>query len=131
MKGNLNKCLTFSILKISSKLNKLFLVETVIRYECIIFLFFIGIAPKLYGGNTKNDDSEIFKVKGFKEKVEFDTLKSILFNNESKTFNQDKWFKYFLNEEIRIKSQEYTLALNENNRTLDIENLRTLPYQFK
>jgi hypothetical protein len=91
----------------------------------------VFLAPKLYGGIYQNDNSEIVKVKGFKDKIRFDILKRKLFNKESFILSQVKWYKSIKEGSINIKSNPYTLALNENKRILDIDNLRTLPYHFK
>jgi DNA polymerase type B, organellar and viral len=90
----------------------------------------IFLTPKVYGGISLDGNSSV-KVKGFKNKVEFDILKSILFNNESIKLNQEKWFKDFINEEIRIKIQEYTLELNENKRNINLKTFETFPYHFE
>ena len=88
----------------------------------------IFLTPKVYGGLTKDCEAKI-KVKGFKNKIEFELLKNILLNKKSIKLNQDKWFKDFIKEEIRIKEQEYTLALNENKRRVDMDKLITYPYK--
>jgi hypothetical protein len=57
----------------------------------------------------------------------------MLFNNESFILQQNKWFKGFNSIKegsINIKSNPYTLAMNENKRKLDMINLRTYPYHF-
>jgi len=80
-----------------------------------IFSESIFLAPKLYGGILSSDSSEIVKVKGFKDKIEFDTLKQLLLNkNKYKSFilEQDKWFKSIKEGSIKIKTNPYTLALN-------------------
>jgi hypothetical protein len=90
----------------------------------------IFLAPKVYGGIFDDTELEFSKVKGFKNKIEFELLKNILLNKKSIKLNQDKWFKDFIKEEIRIKEQEYTLALNENKRIIDFETFETKPYHF-
>ena len=90
----------------------------------------IFLSPKLYGGINIDNDS-ITKVKGFKDRVEFEILKKVLFNKESITLNQEKWFKDFIKEEILIKNQDYTLALNENKRIINFNDFSTSPYHFE
>lgn len=46
----------------------------------------IFLSPKLYGG-ILGDGKEIVKMKGYKDKIKFDILKRILFNNESIILN--------------------------------------------
>jgi hypothetical protein len=96
-----------------------------------IFSEFIALAPKLYGGILEDKTEFKVKVKGFKDRVEFDILKNLLFNDEkSFLLNQNKWFRSIKKGEISIKSSPYTLELNENKRRLDLTNLRTLAYHF-
>jgi hypothetical protein len=45
--------------------------------------------------------------------------------------NQYKWFRSIKDGTITIKSNPYTLELNENKRRIDMNNLRTNPYHFK
>jgi hypothetical protein len=89
----------------------------------------IFLSPKVYGG-ILDDGNEIIKMKGFKDKVEFDILKKILFSEKPIIMNQEKWFKNWMESEIIIKLQEYTLALNENKRLNNLETFDTNPYYF-
>jgi hypothetical protein len=89
----------------------------------------IFISPKVYGGILENDTS-LVKIKGFKNKVEFNILKNLLLSKKPITLNQEKWFKNWMKSEILIKMQEYTLALNENKRQIDFKTLNTKPYHF-
>nr|YP_009710566.1 DNA polymerase type B [Amanita pseudoporphyria]QFZ98515.1 DNA polymerase type B [Amanita pseudoporphyria] len=59
-----------------------------------IFTEFVSIAPKVYGG-ILTDESKIVKIKGFKDKVEFDSLKDLLLNKQSLNLTQSKWYKSF------------------------------------
>jgi hypothetical protein len=71
-----------------------------------IFNEFIALAPKLYGGILEDNTEFKVKVKGFKDKVEFDILKQLLFNQEkSILLEQDKWFKSINRGEISIKNK--------------------------
>nr|YP_009710567.1 DNA polymerase type B [Amanita pseudoporphyria]QFZ98516.1 DNA polymerase type B [Amanita pseudoporphyria] len=94
-----------------------------------IFKEFIAISPKVYGGILLND-SKIIKVKGFKNKIEFETFKDLLFNNKNIILNQSKWFKSFKNGSINIKNNPYTLSMNENKRIIDFNSLTTKPYHI-
>ena len=96
-----------------------------------IFSEFIALAPKLYGGILEDNTEFKTKVKGFKDRVEFDILKNLLFNQDRNfLLEHNKWFRSLNNGEIIIKSCPYTLELNENKRRLDLTNLRTLPYHL-
>jgi hypothetical protein len=96
-----------------------------------IFSEFIALAPKLYGGILEDNTEFKAKVKGFKNKVEFDILKTLLFNkDESLLLMKNKWYRSINKGEITIKSNPYTLELNENKRILDLDNLRTKPFHF-
>ena len=96
-----------------------------------IFNEFIALAPKLYGGILEDNTEFKAKVKGFKNKVEFDILKNLLFKQDkSYLLKQDKWYRSIDKGEISIKTNPYTLELNENKRRLDMTNLRTLPYHY-
>jgi hypothetical protein len=70
-------------------------------------------------------------MKGFKDKVEFYILKKILFSEKPIIMNQEKWFKNWMESEIIIKLQEYTLALNENKRIINFKNFTTTPHHFE
>jgi len=94
-----------------------------------IFTEFIALGPKVYGGLTLDNGFRV-KVKGYKDKVEFDRLKYILLNQDKVILSNDKWYRSIKDGTINIKNNPYTLELNENKRKLDIENLITLPYHF-
>ena len=78
---------------------------------------FIGLAPKVYGG-ILTDGTEFTKIKGFKNKVSFTDLKSLLIENKSLSLEQEKWFRYIGKGTISIKNQIYTLVATSNKRTL-------------
>lgn len=78
---------------------------------------FVALAPKVYGGIT-DDNKELVKVKGFKNKISFDNLKSLLEENKSLELNQTKWFRFIDKGSISIKDQVYTLVLTANKRNL-------------
>jgi DNA polymerase family B len=78
---------------------------------------FVALAPKVYGGIT-NDNKELVKIKGFKNKISFIDLKSLLEENKSLELNQTKWFRFIDKGSISIKSQIYTLVPTANKRNL-------------
>ena len=83
---------------------------------------FVAIAPKVYGGIKTNGD-EFTKVKGFKNSVSFDQLKSLLNNSEGKiTLMHQKWINNISDSLIKIKDSEYNLKPNNNKRELVYEN---------
>lgn len=57
-----------------------------------IYKDFIVLAPKVYGCIT-NDNKELVKVKGFKDKIPFEDFKSLLIKDSSLELNQTKWFR--------------------------------------
>jgi DNA polymerase type B, organellar and viral len=73
----------------------------------------VFLAPKVYGGIIKKDKTEITKVKGFKNKVSYKNLKSLLNKDKSLTLSHKKWHKNFQDSEIIIKDQIYTLILQK------------------
>lgn len=94
-----------------------------------IFSEFITLVPKVYGCLTLDNKFRV-KVKGFKDKVEFERLKYILLNQDKVIRTHDKWYRSIKDGTINIKNNPYTLELNENKRKLDIKNLITHPYHF-
>jgi len=82
-----------------------------------VFTDAVFLAPKVYGGITE-DGKEINKIKGYKNKISFDDLKSLLKKDKSLEISQEKWFKSLVNSKISIKDQIYTLAVTENKRKL-------------
>jgi DNA polymerase type B, organellar and viral len=86
------------------------------------------LLPKVYGGII--NDSEFTKVKGFKDKVEFNKLKDLLFKNKDLKLSHNKWRRNMLSSEIKIMKSPYNLSLNENKRLSDLKTLTTKPYYF-
>jgi len=81
------------------------------------YVEFVALAPKVYGG-ILNNGKIITKVKGFKNSITFDNLKSLLEENKSLELNQTKWFRFIDKGSITIKSQIYTLVPTANKRNL-------------
>lgn len=82
----------------------------------------VFIAPKVYAGIISDSLTEFTKVKGFKNNIDYNDLKSLLdINNKSLELNQDKWFRSFEQGSITIKNQIYTLRATENKRKLVYE----------
>jgi DNA polymerase type B, organellar and viral len=79
------------------------------------------VAPKVYGGII-DDNSQITKVKGFKDSIKYNILKSLLNKNEKLILNQEKWFRNIEEGNITIKQQIYTLLPTENKRQLIYKN---------
>ena len=68
---------------------------------------------------------EITKVKGYKNILNYNQLKSSLKKDSKLELNQEKWFKSIssarlvkTNQEITIKDQIYTLTSTDNKREL-------------
>ena len=78
---------------------------------------FVALALKVYGG-ILNNGKEFTKIKGFKNSISFDNLKSLLEENKSLELNQTKWFRFIDKGSISIKSQIYTLVPTANKRNL-------------
>jgi hypothetical protein len=78
---------------------------------------FIALASKVYGG-LLSDGSSLTKVKGFKNSLSIDLLKSLLVENKSLELQQHKWFRFIDKESISIKKQLYTLVPTANKREL-------------
>nr|YP_010192416.1 hypothetical protein LK379_mgp36 [Amanita sinensis]QZN08153.1 hypothetical protein [Amanita sinensis] len=90
----------------------------------------IYLAPKVYGGISENGLSKV-KVKGFKDKIEFNQLKDLLFKKQNIKLSQNKWFRNMLKSEIKIMKTPYLLALNENKRINNLKTLKTKPHHFE
>ena len=90
----------------------------------------IFLLPKVYGGIYSESGEELVKVKGFKDKVEFDQLKELLFKNQSLKLTHDKWYRDIMKSEIKIMRSSYELNLNDNKRLLDLKTFKTRPYHF-
>jgi hypothetical protein len=88
------------------------------------------LLPKVYGGIYKENNNEFTKVKGFKDKVEFDLLKNLLFKKQEIKLSQIKWYRNMLKSEIKLMKTPYILNLNENKRLIDLKTFKTKPYHF-
>jgi hypothetical protein len=91
----------------------------------------IYLLPKVYGGIIKDSENQFTKVKGFKDHVEFNQLKNLLFKKESLKLNQNKWLRNMMKSEIKIMKSPYSLNLIENKRIIDFESLTTKAYHFE
>jgi hypothetical protein len=78
---------------------------------------FVSLAPKVYGGILTNG-KEFTKIKGFKNSITFETLKSLLEENKSLELQQTKWFRFINKGSITIKNQIYTLVATANKRKI-------------
>lgn len=78
---------------------------------------FVSLAPKVYGGILTNG-KEFSKIKGYKNTISFEELKSLLIKDKSLELNQTKWFRFIGKGTISIKSQIYTLIPTQNKRKL-------------
>lgn len=95
----------------------------------------IFLAPKVYGGvyidDSDNSLKEISKIKGFKNQVSLNSLRSLLNRNESIHLNNEKWFRNLYEGNIEIKNQIYNLVVTNNKRKLKYFNdvfIDTEPY---
>lgn len=82
--------------------------------ECVF------LAPKVYGG-ILDDVTELVKVKGLKNAVDYQELKSLLIKDNKLELHQDNWFKSITKGNIIIKNDLYTLIATENKRSLIYE----------
>jgi DNA polymerase type B, organellar and viral len=78
---------------------------------------FVSLAPKVYGGILTNG-KEFTKIKGFKNSISFEQLKSLLEENKSLKLEQTKWFRFISKGSITIKNQIYTLVATANKRKI-------------
>lgn len=91
----------------------------------------VFIAPKVYGYITENGN-EIIKIKGYKNKISFEQLKSLLIKDNKLELLQEKWFKSLEKGEISILNQIYTLIPTLNKRQLIYKNnklIYTIPHK--
>jgi len=92
------------------------------------------LAPKVYGGliyNTDNTIKEVVKVKGYKDDVPYDVIKSLLVKNEVANLKHEKWFRDLKNSNITIVESIYKLSVTENKRKniyLGDKFIGTIPY---
>jgi len=97
------------------------------HFKEIVFL-----APKVYGGITAAG-KEITKVKGYKNKIALEELKSLLVKDSSLEIKQELWFKKLKEGNITLKDQIYTLHTTDSKRQLIYENnklIGTKPYKI-
>jgi hypothetical protein len=87
-----------------------------------IFNEAVFLSSKVYGGLFNNNSNQIVKIKGFKNKLSYDSLKSLLIKNNKLELNQVKWFKNIEESNITLKNQIYTLIPTENKRQLIYKN---------
>jgi hypothetical protein len=90
----------------------------------------IFLMPKVYGGFSKDRGESFTKLKGFKDKVEFETFKELLFKNKEISLSHNKWQRDWLKSEIKIMKSPYLFKLNDKKRKLNLENYTTKPYHF-
>lgn len=70
------------------------------------------IAPKVYGAKLKNGDS-FTKVKGYKNSLPYDKLKTLLPVNSKLELKQDKWVKNYKKGNIKINHTVYSLKATD------------------
>ena len=85
-----------------------------LRYKFVDSIF---IALIVIGGLLKNG-TEIVKVKGFKNKIPFSQLKSLLQKDSSLELHQDKWYRCLDSTTILIKNELYNLVATDNKSKL-------------
>lgn len=96
----------------------------------------VFLAPKVYGFITE-DGQEILKVKGLTKevinKLTFNDLESLLIQDSSQEFTQEKWNKSVINGTITTSNQLYTLKTTNSKRNAIYENglfTNTKPYNY-
>lgn len=91
----------------------------------------VFLAPKLYG-YIDQDGKEIVKCKGYKDKITFNDLKSLLIKNSKLELKQEKWYSSLEKGNIEIKNQIYTVQVTSNKRNLmyNKDNLLYNTYPF-
>jgi hypothetical protein len=77
----------------------------------------VFICSKVYG-YINSDNKEIVKAKGYKNKITFIQLKSLLEFNKKLALPQEKWYKSIDEGTITIKDQLYTLQVTSSKRNL-------------
>lgn len=86
-----------------------------------IFKDSVYLGPKIYAGITSDNDY-ICKIKGFKNSIDFDLMKSLLIKDSSLNLQHIKWFRSLVNSNITLKDQIYSLQKTENNRNIIYNN---------
>lgn len=76
----------------------------------------IFLGPKMYGGITK--DYEYVRIKGLKNPLKFNKLKSLLYKDCNLKIRQEKWYRSISNGVFHIKDEIYTLMITDNKRKL-------------
>jgi len=80
----------------------------------------VFLAPKVYGFVTTEGD-EIIKIKGVKTEllndIHIQDLESLLIQDSSRVFTQEKWIKSYQNGDITLKDVAYTLKITSGKRT--------------
>nr|YP_009652969.1 DNA polymerase [Taiwanofungus camphoratus]QCG70007.1 DNA polymerase [Taiwanofungus camphoratus] len=97
-----------------------------------VFKDSVYLGPKMYAGIT-NDNDYICKIKGFKNTVPFDDIKSLLIKDNKLNLNHIKWFRSLVNGNITLKDQIYELQKTENKREIIYNNnlaISTKPYSI-
>jgi DNA polymerase type B, organellar and viral len=79
----------------------------------------VFLAPKVYGFITEGGE-EVIKVKGITKDILTDVhisdLEALLFQDSSKDFTQEKWFRKTIEGTISISDVAYTLKVTSNKR---------------
>ena len=91
----------------------------------------VYLAPKVYGGLT--DSKEIIRIKGSKNKIKFEDLKSLLSKDSVININQEKWYKNITESNITIRNEVYSLTATSNKRKLIYDNnilVDTVPFKI-
>ena len=76
----------------------------------------VFLAPKVWGG--KNKYYETVKVKGLKNPVKYDLLKTLLKKGNSLQNPNEIWYKDISKGQIIVKDEIYTLSVTDNKRQL-------------
>jgi hypothetical protein len=80
----------------------------------------VFLAPKVYGF-VDVDGNEVIKVKGLSKEaltdIHVSDLELLLIKDSSKEFSQQKWYKKFIEGEISVIEQAYTLKVTSNKRS--------------
>ena len=98
-----------------------------------IFKDSVYLGPKIYAGITSDNDY-ICKIKGFKNSIDFDLMKSLLIKDSSLNLQHIKWFRSLVNSNITLKDQIYSLQKTENKRLIIYKDniaLSTKPYSIE
>ena len=81
-----------------------------------IFNDAVFLAPKVYGGIT--DNYEYIRIKGLKNPIKFEELKTLLSKESKLEIKQEKWYADISNAKFYIKDEIYTLMVTDNKRKL-------------